>query len=147
MSKAISMRVVSPKKTLRLHPQLHGVVKETTVPLYAGPEPGPASFPPLIGAPVCRLTEEEWERINRGMLLTPRELDVVKGILIGTTEAGIAVQLGISTNTVHTHLGRIYKKLGVHGASTLILRVFAAYVQCGRSHEHSHSETVVTQAD
>jgi len=78
------------------------------------------------------------------MLLTARELDVVKGIMLGQTEAGIAVQLGISTNTVHTHLGRVYKKLGVHSAATLILRVFAAYVDCIHGQGSSLREVAVT---
>ena len=128
-----------------MHPQFREALRGRNVPLYARPEPGPASFPPLIGAPACGLTEKEWQRVNHGMLLTARELDVVKGIMIGATEAGIAVQLGISTNTVHTHLGRVYKKLGVHSAATMILRVFAAYVDCIRSHAPSEPETKVTR--
>ena len=83
---------------------------------------------------MCRLTNEEWDEINRGLHLTSRELDVVRGIVVGETEAGIAIRLRISPNTVHTHLGRVYRKLGVHSAATLILRIFSTYVIAQRAH-------------
>ena len=147
MTKTVSLCAVSQKTTPLLQPQFHVAIKDRNVPLSASPEVGAFSFPPLINGPACRLTEEEWQRINHGMFLTAREMDVVKGMMIGETEAGIAAQLGISTNTVHTHLGRVYKKLGVHGASGLILRVFSAYAQIMRMRTQLQHENASPSKD
>jgi DNA-binding NarL/FixJ family response regulator len=46
--------------------------------------------------------------------LTPRERDVVNGILCGLSDKELAVRLGLGTSTVHTHRVKLYRKLGVH---------------------------------
>jgi DNA-binding NarL/FixJ family response regulator len=83
----------------------------------------------------CGLDDSDWRQLNSSLRLTNRELEVVKSVFHAQTEAGIAVELGISINTVHTHLGRVYKKLGVHSAAGLILRVFSEFVQSSRTHK------------
>ena len=45
--------------------------------------------------------------------LTPREVAVMALVAEGITAAAIARQLAIAERTVHKHLERIYKKLGV----------------------------------
>lgn len=45
--------------------------------------------------------------------LTPRELEVLQGIVDGLTNQGIAVKLGISSTTVRSHVSAILSKLGV----------------------------------
>jgi DNA-binding NarL/FixJ family response regulator len=45
--------------------------------------------------------------------LTPRELEVLQGIVDGLTNQGIAVKLGISSTTVRSHVSSILAKLGV----------------------------------
>lgn len=47
------------------------------------------------------------------MDLTPREIDVLKLPAAGVSYAEIAQKLTVSTNTVKTHLKRIYSKLEV----------------------------------
>ncbi len=49
--------------------------------------------------------------------LTPRELEVLRWLSEGLTNAQIAEQLVVSPLTVHTHLGSIYSKLGVTSRS------------------------------
>jgi DNA-binding NarL/FixJ family response regulator len=44
---------------------------------------------------------------------TPREGAVAAGLLRGETRRAIARGLAVSDETVKTHLGRIYRKLGV----------------------------------
>jgi len=72
---------------------------------------------------------DEWESLAEALQLTPRELDIVQCLLFGKSEIDIGRELGISTNTVHTHLGRIYKKLEVRSIAGLIRRIFASYVE------------------
>ena len=45
--------------------------------------------------------------------LTPRELEVLQGIVDGLTNQGIAVKLGISKTTVRSHVSSILAKLNV----------------------------------
>jgi DNA-binding NarL/FixJ family response regulator len=46
--------------------------------------------------------------------LTSRELDVLEYLALGLSRAEIADELGLSVNTVRTHLQRSLAKLGVH---------------------------------
>lgn len=52
-------------------------------------------------------------------LLTPREREIVIGIVKGMTNKEIADKLFISPNTVTTHRRNIVKKLDIHSASGL----------------------------
>jgi two-component system, NarL family, nitrate/nitrite response regulator NarL len=45
--------------------------------------------------------------------LTPREHDVLAGLVVGKSAPAIAVELHVSTATVKTHLKTLYEKLGV----------------------------------
>jgi DNA-binding CsgD family transcriptional regulator len=46
--------------------------------------------------------------------LTGRERDVLKGLSEGLTNRQIAVRLHITPETVHSHMRKIFRKLGVH---------------------------------
>jgi DNA-binding CsgD family transcriptional regulator len=59
---------------------------------------------------------QEWQR-----LLTPQERKVVEWMLLGVDNQSLAEQLGLSVNTVKTHLKKIYLKLAVPGRAKLIL--------------------------
>ena len=65
------------------------------------------------------------EVINRLILLTPREIEVLEAITDGHSTTTIASLLGISTATVRTHVKSLLVKLGLHSrvqAVSLILR-------------------------
>jgi len=79
-----------------------------------------------------RPPEAEDERIARQARLSPRELQIVRHILLDEKEQTIADRLGISVHTVHTHLKRIYGKLGVSSRVELILEIFRVYVAYAR---------------
>ena len=53
--------------------------------------------------------------------LTPREREVVTLLAEGYSYAQIAGQLGISENTLKTHIKRIYSKLKVHNRTQAVL--------------------------
>ena len=78
------------------------------------------------------LSARQWQSISLALSLSQREFDVVQGVFDGRNEVSIAEKLGISAHTVHTHLDRLYRKLGVTTRSELILRIFAQYVTMNR---------------
>jgi DNA-binding NarL/FixJ family response regulator len=51
---------------------------------------------------------------------TERELDVLRHLMSGMTRSGVAVALGLSTNTVRTHVQSLLRTFGVHSTLTLI---------------------------
>jgi DNA-binding NarL/FixJ family response regulator len=53
--------------------------------------------------------------------LTPRELEVLKLIARGLSNAEIAVELAVSSTTVKTHVGRVLMKLGVRDRAHAII--------------------------
>lgn len=55
--------------------------------------------------------------------LTPREVEVLKGVVAGKTNQEIGLSLGISEKTVEKHLEGVYNKLGV--ASRVEAAVYA----------------------
>ncbi len=60
---------------------------------------------------------------TRPDLLTPRELDVVQGIIDGLGDKQVAARLGLSLDTVRTFVKRIYKKLEVGSRTELARRM------------------------
>lgn len=63
------------------------------------------------------LTADEREEVQEE--LTPRERDIIIGVVKGMTNKEIADELFISPNTVTTHRRNIVKKLDIHSASGL----------------------------
>lgn len=57
----------------------------------------------------------EYERLSR------RELEIMMMVIRGSAPKAIALELGISYKTVHTHLHRMMKKLGVGNVRGLML--------------------------
>jgi len=54
--------------------------------------------------------------------LTPRERDVLQGLLQGSSEKQVAAELGISPQTVHGRVKSIYLAYGVSSRSELLVR-------------------------
>jgi pimeloyl-ACP methyl ester carboxylesterase/DNA-binding CsgD family transcriptional regulator len=54
--------------------------------------------------------------------LTPRELDVLRAVVGGSPNKGIAAELGVSVATVERHLSNLYRKLGVAGRAEAAAR-------------------------
>jgi DNA-binding CsgD family transcriptional regulator len=74
------------------------------------------------------ISEQAWQQIARSLGLSPRELQIVRLILDDHTEFAIAVDLGISPHTVHTHIDRVHRKLAVVDRVTLVLRVVEEFL-------------------
>ncbi|PVX85882.1 helix-turn-helix domain-containing protein [Paraburkholderia unamae] len=61
--------------------------------------------------------------------LTTRERTVCVGILTGYTSEGIALNLGISINSVLTYRKRVYEKLGITSQNELFMLTFRHLLQ------------------
>ena len=56
--------------------------------------------------------------------LTHREIELLPWVAQGKTTAEIGIILNISPNTVSTHLGHIYTKLGVNSRTAVVVWFF-----------------------
>ena len=83
-----------------------------------------------VRIPSAVLSSAAWSAIGASLKLSARELQIVTCIIedLAETQDDVGRHLGMSPHTVHTHLERLYKKLGVANRSRLIVRVFAEYV-------------------
>jgi DNA-binding CsgD family transcriptional regulator len=61
-----------------------------------------------------------------GPRLTPRESDVLRCLLAGAAEKAVAADLGISPQTVHTHVKSIYSAYGVSSRAELLAHCLTA---------------------
>jgi len=73
-------------------------------------------------------SENTWLTLARRLHLSPRERQLVRAVFDEETEQAIALTLGISVRTVHTHFERLYHKLGVKTRVGLVVRVFQEFL-------------------
>ena len=64
---------------------------------------------------------KQWQYLSGCWHLTDRELEVAKLVCEGLDNGRIRKRLKIAYNTVRSHLGNIYRKVGVKGRASLIL--------------------------
>jgi DNA-binding NarL/FixJ family response regulator len=74
------------------------------------------------------LPYDAWKTIAKSLRLSPRELQIIQAIFDDRKELAIAHELTISVHTVHTHLERLYRKLGVSSRVGLILSILSEYL-------------------
>lgn len=67
----------------------------------------------LLGAPTRAAAVRRAARPTERLPLTPRELDVLRAVALGRSNAAIAEELVLSEHTVHRHVANILTKLGV----------------------------------
>ena len=83
----------------------------------------------MSNPPTTFLPERSWQSIVRSLGLSDREAQVASLILgDDSRENAIAASLAISPHTVHTHLERLYRKLGVTSRCQVVNRIFQRYV-------------------
>jgi DNA-binding NarL/FixJ family response regulator len=78
---------------------------------------------PMTGE-IARLVVQSFQAASADALeeqnLSPREREILELLSEGITNKCIASRLGISSETVRTHLGRIYEKLHVQGRTEAV---------------------------
>ena len=58
-------------------------------------------------------TESEWAQLTEHLSLSPRQIQIIRLLCDGHKNYSAASTLGISSETVRTHLKQVYAKLGV----------------------------------
>lgn len=74
------------------------------------------------------LSKDAWKVIARSCALSPREVQIIRGIFDNHTEDGIAGLLGISRHTIHTYLTRIFRKLDATTRTQVVLRIMQRFL-------------------
>ncbi|MEZ6104187.1 MAG: helix-turn-helix transcriptional regulator [Pirellulaceae bacterium] len=69
----------------------------------------------------------EWKALCRALELTPRQAEVINGILRCDSDKEIAAEMGVSTPTLRTHLQRLYRRFGVNDRTSLLVIVFLTF--------------------
>jgi ATP/maltotriose-dependent transcriptional regulator MalT len=83
---------------------------------------------PIVRRDRSILPRDAWETIAKSLRISDRELEIVQGIFDDRKEFAIADELKISMHTVHTHLERLYRKLGVSSRLGLVLCILSEYL-------------------
>ena len=85
-----------------------------------------------MSAQIARQVVEAFQRPAAaqagGESLTPREQEIIHLLARGYLYKEIADQLGLSVETVRTHLHRIYEKLHVHTRTEAVMKLFGRAV-------------------
>ena len=74
------------------------------------------------------LTDLQWSEISSSLALSHRQFQIVKYMFLGLTEHDIAHELSLSRSTVHTHLERLYRKVGVTNRMELAIRISQEFI-------------------
>jgi DNA-binding NarL/FixJ family response regulator len=91
----------------------------------------PGTMPPLVPRPA---PSEGASGTGKAppTLLSERELEVLTGVAKGFSYAEVAQMLGMSTNTVRTHIRRLYEKLSVNSRSEALIEYNRRMLEQGR---------------
>ncbi len=73
------------------------------------------------GVRIMVFNNRQWEYLRKCWHLTPREIEVAKLLCKDLDNDRIADKLNIAYNTVRSHLGNVFRKMGVRGKASVIL--------------------------
>lgn len=93
--------------------------------------------PPLVGGEAkpksspgsVIFSEHAWREVVDHLGFSQREAEIVRAVFDDRTELAIAIKLGISPHTVHTHLERLHRKLGVSDRVQLVLCIMQEFLR------------------
>jgi len=81
-------------------------------------------------------SDGQWLRIADRLEFSRREIEIVRLVFQDAPDQAIAAELAISVNTVHTHLKRLYSKLGVTSRAGLVLQIVHEHLADLQEAEH-----------
>ena len=105
--------------------------------VHAMKEPFSATHSPGLNPQFNRrnaIPDAAWDALASSLGLSKRQVQIVRAVAADDTEFTIAADLGVSMHTVHTHLDRLHRKLGVHSRVELLILLFAEFLRltsCG----------------
>jgi len=68
-------------------------------------------------------SSRQWNHIQKGFHLTPRQTEIAKLVCEGLNNNQIAKKCHITYNTARTHVAHICAKIAAYGRAELILRL------------------------
>ena len=78
--------------------------------------------------------DEEWYVLVKRLGLSRREAEIVRLVFDALSEPEIARRLDLAPPTIHTYLGRLYRKVGVKSRGELMTLVFFEFLEGRVSH-------------
>jgi DNA-binding NarL/FixJ family response regulator len=87
-----------------------------------------AKLKPMLHPNRSIVPHDAWKVIAKALSISGRELQIIQGVFDDQKEFAIAQELTISVHTVHTHLERLYRKLGVSSRVALVLYILSEYL-------------------
>jgi len=84
---------------------------------------------PCFSRGAAALDAAAWREIRRGLKLSDRERQIIRGIFDDKHEGAIASGLGISIHTVRTRVGRLRRKLNAVDRVKMILCVMEEFLR------------------
>jgi LuxR family maltose regulon positive regulatory protein len=83
--------------------------------------------PAYLDSLLAAFSRREPEPPRAGLVepLTERELEVLRLLAAGRSNAELAAELFVEQSTVKTHLNHLYRKLGVHSRTQTVARARA----------------------
>lgn len=116
------------------HPSLKRVARRKQISVRIHQTRSAAKTSPALKSAPARLagsgmfSAQAWQEIARSLKLPGRELQLVRGLFDDQKELTIAIGLGVSAHTIHTHVQRLHRKLAVTDRSQLVLRVMQEFL-------------------
>jgi DNA-binding NarL/FixJ family response regulator len=74
-------------------------------------------------------SSDEWTAVTAQLRISPREKQLLAGVLSCQSEAAIAAELTLSRHTVHSYMTRLYRKMNVQDRSALVVCALTIYAQ------------------
>jgi DNA-binding CsgD family transcriptional regulator len=74
-------------------------------------------------------SDRVWAVLGDTLCLTGRQRQILRAVFDDATDAAMASGLGISIRTVRSHLGHMFRKLGVADRAELVLQVVAEFIR------------------
>ena len=72
-------------------------------------------------------TKTEWANLTNHLGLSPKQAEIARQLLEGSSDKQIAQKLGIAIPTVRTYMGRMFAKLDVQDRNELIVNIFRQF--------------------
>jgi DNA-binding NarL/FixJ family response regulator len=82
-----------------------------------------------------------WPMLGAALRLTPRQVEIARHLCQGGTYKSIAMQSGISINTVRMHMRALFAKLGAHDRVTAVIQIVLAERALPLRSRQSHTES------